>query len=295
MKDVICWWSGGITSAVACKLSIDMFGADRCRVIMIDTDNEHIDTYRFKEDCEKWYGIQIETITAIGKKYNNIVDVWKKYKSLNTATGAICSTELKRLVRENWQKNNAYTYQVFGFEFESKEFNRAKSITLNNPIINGIYPLMMFGYDKKKCLEIVESAGIEVPKMYQLGFKNNNCFGKSEEGLGGCVQGGIGYWQKMRVMFPQKFEAMANLEHELTDMRGEPVTMLKDQSKEAKAKDKSKKEHLIFLKKHPNYPNILSLEDKPIQDVKPVFECNGFCGVNDMMPKNPTENELNYE
>lgn len=37
MKDIICWWSGGITSAVACKLAIDMYGKDRCRVIMIDT------------------------------------------------------------------------------------------------------------------------------------------------------------------------------------------------------------------------------------------------------------------
>lgn len=27
--------------------------------------------------------------------------------------------------------------------------------------------------------------------MYKLGFTNNNCFGT------GCVQGGIGYWQKV--------------------------------------------------------------------------------------------------
>ena len=38
-------------------------------------------------------------------KYNDISDVWRKYKSLNTATGgAICSTQLKRLVRERWEK-----------------------------------------------------------------------------------------------------------------------------------------------------------------------------------------------
>ena len=34
-KDIICWWSGGVASAVACH-------------------NEHEDTYRFKDDCEKW-------------------------------------------------------------------------------------------------------------------------------------------------------------------------------------------------------------------------------------------------
>ncbi len=65
-KDIICWWSGGITSAIACKVAIDMFGVDRCRLIMIDTQNEHEDTYRFKKDCEeRMYKTQIETITGI--------------------------------------------------------------------------------------------------------------------------------------------------------------------------------------------------------------------------------------
>lgn len=294
-NSVICWWSGGITSAVACKIGIDLFGKKNCRVIMIDTDNEHPDTYRFKDDCEKWYGVKIETITAIGVKYNNIIDVWKRYKSLNTATGAICSTELKRYVREDWQKNNTYKHQVFGFEFETKEFGRAKSMNLNHVPAKGIYPLLMYGYDKEKCIEIVQDAGIEIPMMYKLGFKNNNCFGKDDESIGGCVQGGIGYWQKMKVMFPKKFNAMADLEHELTDMRGEPVAMLKDQSNVGKAKDKTKKENLIFLKKHPNYPNIICIDDKPLQEVKPLFECNGFCGTNDLIQRSDTEKEINYE
>jgi len=37
MKKIICWWSGGITSAVACKIAIDSFGIENCQVIMIDT------------------------------------------------------------------------------------------------------------------------------------------------------------------------------------------------------------------------------------------------------------------
>ena len=48
---IICWWSGGITSAVACKLAIDEYGTGNCKVIMLDTRNEHDDTYRFLSDC----------------------------------------------------------------------------------------------------------------------------------------------------------------------------------------------------------------------------------------------------
>jgi len=290
-RDIIAWWSGGVTSAVACKKAVEIFGRERVRVIMIDTKNEHPDTYRFKDDCEDWYDLPIEIITGIGEKYGNIFDVWRKHKSLNTATGAICSTQLKRMVREKWEKENPnYTHQVFGFEFDKKEFNRALSMTMNHGHrVKAIYPLLMFGLDKKDCLEIVSQANIEVPEMYKLGFQNNNCFST------GCVQGGIGYWQKMRDNFPEKFNVMADMEHELTELKGEPVTMLKDQSNDAKEAIKTdKKANLVFLKKHLNYPNHKCLADMPLRKVEPLFECNGMCGINDLNERVPTEKEINY-
>ena len=292
MKKVICWWSGGMTSAVACKVAIDIFGLDNCRIVMIDTGNEHPDTYRFKDDCSRWYGKDIEVITDIGKQYESIQDVWRTHKSLNVATGAICSTQLKRRVREKWQESVDFDHQVFGFEFDKKEFNRAKSLTLNHVKAKGIYPLLMMGYDKDKCLEVVQEAGIEIPIMYQMGFRNNNCFGT------GCVQGGIGYWQKMKRDFPDKFDKMADMEHELTALKGEPVTMLKDQTEEAKQKVKDtglKWMQFIFLKKHPDYPDVICIDDKPEMEVKPLFECNGFCGTNDLNERSQTEGEINMQ
>ena len=285
INDIICWWSGGITSAVACRLSVDFFGIDRCRFVMIDTKNEHEDTYRFKNDCATWYGKEIEVITEIGGDYQSIQEVWRKHKSLNVATGAICSTKLKRRVREKWQKDVDFTHQVFGFEFDKKEFNRARSLSMNHPDVKPIYPLLMMGYDKERCIEIVEQAGIEVPIMYQMGFRNNNCFAT------GCVQGGIGYWQKMKRDFPEKFNKMAEIEHELTEARGEPVTMLKDQSYEARQSGNV----LVFLKKHPRYPMLKCIDDMKGQDVEPLFECNGFCSTNDLNPRNQTEKQINFD
>lgn len=291
-NQIICWWSGGVTSAVACKLAIDLYGANRCSVIMIDTKNEHPDTYRFKEDCAKWYGKDIEVISAVGDKYESIQEVWRKHKSLNVATGAVCSTMLKRKVREDWQRQHQYEHQVFGFEFDKKEVNRATSMKLNHPLAKPIFPLLMYGYDKSDCIRIVEQAGIEVPVMYRLGFRNNNCFST------GCVQGGIGYWQKMKTDFPDKFNAMADMEHELTAAKGEPVTMLKDQGKEAKelvASSGVKWRQFVFLKKHPDYPDVKCIDDMKSQPVQPLFECNGFCGINDLSERSQTEMELNFE
>lgn len=293
VKDIVCWFSGGITSAVACKLAINIYGVDRCRVIFMDTFNEHIDTYRFKDDCSDWYGIDIETITAIGKEYNSIEDVWYKYKSLNVANGAICSSELKKEVRTQWQKKNSYTHQVFGFEFDKKEFNRAMSMSLSYPDSKPIFPLLLRGFDKPKCLEILQDVGIEVPLSYRLGFKNNNCLKT------GCVQGGIGYWQKMFYEMRDLYDKMAKIEHDLTDLKNGPVTMLKDQSKEsqelAKKLGLKRKYCPLFLKRHPKYPEFKTVMDKKARAVEPLMECNGFCGTNDLLPKSKTVEELNLD
>lgn len=284
VDDIICWWSGGVTSAVACRIAIDLFGIDRCRIVMIDTKNEHPDTYRFLMDCENWYGKKIESITGIGDKYKSIQDVWIENKSLNVATGAICSYTLKRRVREKWQKNIDFSHQVFGFEFDKKEFNRALSMSINHSKAKPIFPLLMMGYSKEDCIQKVQDAGIDVPVMYRLGFRNNNCFST------GCVQGGIGYWQKMKFDFPDKFDAMADMEHKLTDLKGEPVTMLKDQGAEAMVAGSN----LVFLKKHPKYPELKCIDDMNGRSIEPLFECNGFCGVNELNDKNPTSSEINF-
>jgi 3'-phosphoadenosine 5'-phosphosulfate sulfotransferase (PAPS reductase)/FAD synthetase len=271
---IIGWWSGGVTSAVACKLASDLYGLGRMRFVFIDTNNEDEDTYRFKTDCEEWYGKEIETITS--SKYQNIQEVWHRYNALNLAKGAVCSSELKRKTREEWQKNVEYQHQVFGFD--SKEAQRAMALKLNHPKVKPIYPLMFYGITKRDCINFLQQDGIEPPRAYAYGFLNNNCFQT------GCVQGGIGYWQKMKREHPDKFDAMALMEHELTNKKGAPVTMLKDQAKGG---------GLIFLKPHPDYPEIIDISKKKGREPKPLFECNGFCGTNDGQKQNPTNSEIN--
>ncbi len=43
--------------------------------------------------------------------------------------------------------------------------------------------------------------------MYDLGYQNNNCVG--------CVKGGMGYWNKIRLDFPRVFQERAELERKL--------------------------------------------------------------------------------
>lgn len=63
---------------------------------------------------------------------------------------------------------------------------------------------------------MLEKAGIEIPAMYKLGYHNNNCIG--------CVKGGMGYWNKIRHDFPDRFDRMAEIERIVN------ATCLKDET-----------------------------------------------------------------
>ena len=262
--NIVCWWSGGVTSAVACKIAIETYGPDNCTVLFIDTKNEDPDTYRFKGDCERWYGLKIGSVS--NKKYESIEDVWYESLSLNTANGAICSANLKRKVRLDYERKHEIDHQVFGFERE--EFKRADNLRKNYPRAKPIYPLIDMALTKVDCMAWLRRNGIELPHTYRLGFHNNNCFNT------GCVQGGIGYWKKIQREFPEKFDKMAEIEHDLTSLKGKPVTCLKDQSKWATKTGLFQ----VFLKKHPDYPN-KCLDDMSAREPESLMECNGFCGT----------------
>lgn len=255
---VIAWWSGGIASALACLWAIQTY--KYVSVVFIDTGNEDDDTYRFLTDCEKLYGQKIEVIR--NEKYKSIQEVWYKYKSLNTAHGAICSTELKRVVREKYQNLKTDYAQVFGFDVNER--NRHLAMRRNNPELNVISPLVDLGITKAGCVRHWMKLGVDIPRVYKLGYRNNNCFKTL------CTQGGIGYWQKADRETPEKVDAMAKIEHDLTDLKGEPVTILKDQSKGG---------GLVFLRPHPKYPHMKDLSMMKGREPEPLVECNGFCST----------------
>ena len=199
---IVCWWSGGITSAVACKKAIEKWDATP---VYIETGSHHPDTLRFKVDCEKWYGKEIFTIQT--SKYLDHFDVIDKDNYVNGPAGARCTLMLKRRVREVWEKTQDITGYVWGFESGAKEEGRADRIKTGQPKYQHFFPLIEEGLSKKDCIAIVQSVGIEIPMMYKLGFTNNNCVG--------CVKGGMAYWNLVRKHFPEQFDKMAKLERKV--------------------------------------------------------------------------------
>lgn len=205
-KKVICWFSCGITSAVACKQAIEKYGRENVIIYYIEIASAHPDNERFIEDCEYWFDMPIQRVRSL--KYEDQFDVIEQRRFVNGPGGALCTTELKKLVRFRIQKQYpAGTLQVFGFEFSLKEINRAVRFLQQYPETSPRFPLIESRITKDECAYILAEAGILLPVMYLLGYSNNNCIG--------CVKGGKGYWNKIRIDFPTYFLRMCELEREV--------------------------------------------------------------------------------
>jgi hypothetical protein len=208
--NILAWFSCGITSAVACKLAIEKY--DNVDFYYMVIDSAHEDNERFIYDCEKWLGKKITRIRSF--KYKDQFDVIEKTRYVNGPDGARCTMELKKQVRFDLEKRMKpdlfepdkpqYTSQVFGFEFKIDEIKRAIDYAIDYPHTNPVFPLIENRLTKENCAKILLDAGIELPVMYKLGYNNNNCIG--------CVKGGKGYWNKIRIDFPEIFERMAKAE-----------------------------------------------------------------------------------
>jgi len=200
---IVSWFSGGVTSAVATKIALQRY--KNVTPVFIETGGHHRDMPRFIKDCEDWFGTTIKIIQDI--RFKDHIDLCEKLRVVNFVGGAECSRTLKKKQRQKFEKQHQIDAQVFGFEYEKKEINRALRFAEQNPQINLLCPLIERKLNKAGCMSVLEKAGIELPAMYKLGYSNNNCVG--------CVKGGMGYWNKIREDFPGQFDRMKIVERKV--------------------------------------------------------------------------------
>lgn len=191
------WFSAGCSSFIACKI------AQPDEIIYIHVSNQHPDTIRFLIDAGKVLG----TVNVLqSKEYISVDEVITRERYINGPSGAKCTLELKKRVRQEWEKVHwaRHTY-VWGFDASEKD--RADRTAESMPEFDHEFPLIERGLTKADCHAMCEDMGIKRPKMYDLGYPNNNCVG--------CVKGGMGYWNKIRIDFPRVFARRARQEREI--------------------------------------------------------------------------------
>lgn len=196
----VCWISAGVSSFVAGWLvreTVDEY-------IYIDIDDQHPDSMRFIKDCEKALG---KTITILKSNYNCVNDVCRQFRFITSPYGAKCTDVLKKRVRKEWEYAHKGIPLIYVWGMNNTEKHRADRLVDTMTDVDHEFPLIDRNLDKQAAHAICESLGIKRPAMYDLGYSNNNCIG--------CVKGGKGYWNKIRVDFPEVFESRAKMEREI--------------------------------------------------------------------------------
>ena len=197
----VCWISAGVSSFIAGYLERDTID----KFIYIDVEDQHPDSTRFIEDCERALGKKVEILQSLYKNVENCIRTAGVPKM--PYGFAPCTNWLKKRVRKEWEyKHQEYdiTY-VWGMDLNEK--HRAENLMETMTEFHHQFPLIERGLTKAEAHGICESLGIKRPLMYDMGYNNNNCIG--------CIKGGLGYWNKIRVDFPDVFNQRAKLERDI--------------------------------------------------------------------------------
>lgn len=191
---LLAWFSCGAASAVNAKIAVEYY-RETYEVLIVNCDtrpSEDADNFRFSAECERWFGQRI--IYLRNEKYDTVDDVFERERFMSCPRGAKCTTELKKKPRLQFTRPD--DVNSFGFTFD--EQSRLRKFSLRNPDLLLKWILVDRGIRKQDCFNSLREAGIELPRMYRLGFMNNNC--------PGCVKASSPwYWDMIRRHYPDVF------------------------------------------------------------------------------------------
>ena len=199
----VCWMSAGVSSFIAGYLvreTVDEF-------IYIDIADQHPDSLRFIKDCEKALGKPIKILRS--SEYDSVEKAIRAAGVIRMVRSgfAPCTAWLKKRVRKQWEIEHSDYEITYVWGFDLNEKRRAENVVDTMIEFNHEFPLIDNNLLKQDCHAIAAKLGIKRPVMYDLGYNNNNCIG--------CVKGGMGYWNKIRVDFPEVFYSRAKLERDI--------------------------------------------------------------------------------
>lgn len=197
---IVVWFSCGAASAVAAKKTIERYG-DICTVRIVNSpiQEEDEDNRRFLKDVGVWLKRPIEI--AINKKYphGSAIDVWEDRQYMSGNKGAPCTKALKKEARYQWEEINKPDWHVLGFAAEERKRHDRFIVT---EVPNVLPILIEENLTRQDCADVLISEGIELPRIYKLGYPNANCIG--------CVKAtSPTYWNHVRKMHPFEFQERA--------------------------------------------------------------------------------------
>jgi 3'-phosphoadenosine 5'-phosphosulfate sulfotransferase (PAPS reductase)/FAD synthetase len=194
MKKYIVSYSGGIGSFVTAHRLKSFVPNDNIELVFCDTLIEDEDLYRFLNQSAKSLGLTLICL-ADGR---NPWEVFRDVKLQGNSRIAPCSKILKRIQMDKYLSSLSYEFcLVLGIDYtESERLERAKKNNNKYEVIAPLCDEPFLSYQDK--LNILKEYGLELPRLYKMGFPHNNCGGF-------CVRAGLAQFRLLKKMFPERF------------------------------------------------------------------------------------------
>jgi len=193
MKHIVSF-SGGLGSWLAAKRVAKQYGTDDLLLVFTDTLMEDEDLHRFLYEAAADVGGELVILTD-GR------DPWQVFtdkKFMGNTRIAHCSKELKSKPFEKWLKEQNFddfiVYLGIDWTEEHRLIAHRKYVKhrVEAPMCDKPF------LSKQDILNELELSGIELPRLYKLGFSHNNCGG-------GCVKAGQGQWAMLYRAMPARY------------------------------------------------------------------------------------------
>ncbi|UCC71281.1 MAG: phosphoadenosine phosphosulfate reductase family protein [Gemmatimonadota bacterium] len=217
MSDHIVMLSGGIGSyMVARRLHRQ---GKKPILLFADTKMEDEDLYRFLDDIERVLDTEIIRLAEGRDPWQ----VFKDVKFLGNTKGDPCSRILKRqFLRKHIDDHHDPENSIIYIGIDWTEIHRLAGVERYWSPWRVEAPLTSPPYlTKNKMLRLLEHDGIEIPRLYKMGFPHNNCGGF-------CIKAGIANFALLWKAMPERYRYHEDMEASLQSVIAKPHTILRD-------------------------------------------------------------------
>lgn len=218
MKHVVSY-SGGVGSWAAAKRVSEKYGTENLVLVFADTLIEDEDLYRFLDESAANIGVPITRIADGRTPW----EVFKDVRFLGNSRVDPCSAILKRDLIRKWLADNCNpedTTVYVGIDW--MEQHRIERIKARNDVWNYEAPMCDAPIiSKADMIDWLSQEGIEVPRLYKMGFPHNNCGGF-------CVKAGQAQFAKLLADMPERYAEHEAQEEAIRSYLGKNVSVMRD-------------------------------------------------------------------
>jgi hypothetical protein len=195
MKHVVSF-SGGVCSFWAAARVIEEHGPANVTLLFADTKMEDEDLYRFNEEASAHLGVAL-TVTVDGR---TPWEIFFDEQFLGNSRIDPCSRLLKRERLWRWTRENcdrATTVNYVGLDWT--EGHRLARLRAARPDWRIEAPMLAGElWDKTRMFRELAAIGVEIPRLYKLGFPHNNCGGF-------CIKAGQAHFAHLLRVLPDRY------------------------------------------------------------------------------------------